>query len=117
MKTMEVLGGKRMLVAEPVDFCGIDTFDDLSVAIIWLKKCRANMLHSIAMGYIDDVDEDDMWGMENVEKLINRMEAYRLDYLTDRIHALEAHCGLAENGDVDSFHDVPEMTIKEGRDL
>ena len=117
MKTMELPNGKRMLDAEPIDFCGIDTFDDLSVAIIWLKKCRANMLHSIAMGYIDDVDEDDMWGMENVEKLINRMEAYRLDYLTDRIHALEKYCGLAENGDVDSFHDVPEMTIKEGRDV
>lgn len=102
MKTMELPNGKRMLDAEPIDFCGFKTFDDLSVTSRWLKQCHRNIIEPVSC---DDLvlDQDDLWGMSNMLELIDRIDAYRMRYLVERVHALEEYCGLHENQDIDGF--------------
>ena len=100
LKTTATADGKKMLIAEPVNYCGLTDFSEVTA---FQKGVALLLQHFVS----EQITEGTMWG-DSVQFSISTMfdvlediGKYRDDYLKQRIETLEAAMGLEHCGDID----------------
>lgn len=100
LKTTATADGKKMLIAEPVNYCGLKDFSEVAA---FQKGVALLLQHFVS----EQITEGTMWG-DSVQFSISTMfdvlediGKYRDDYLKQRIETLEAAMGLEHRGDID----------------